>query len=67
MICRAEKYGLKVHYIPKEVDRMKTILAIAGLIWVLSHGIPIYEGEQIRSALNKILMNIISLTGKIML
>ncbi|PGB43083.1 hypothetical protein [Bacillus toyonensis] len=32
---------------------MKTILAIAGLIWVLSHGIPIYEGEQIRSALNK--------------
>ncbi|HDR5127758.1 TPA: hypothetical protein QCR92_005112, partial [Bacillus anthracis] len=32
---------------------MKTILAIAGLIWILSHGIPIYEGEQIRSALNK--------------
>ena len=46
---------------------MKTILAIAGLIWVLSHGIPIYEGEQIRSALNKILMNIILLIGKITL
>ncbi|WP_459503564.1 hypothetical protein [Bacillus sp. C1] len=32
---------------------MKTILAIAGLIWVMSHGIPIFEGEQIRTALNK--------------
>ncbi|KFN02554.1 hypothetical protein D0U04_06490 [Bacillus clarus] len=32
---------------------MKTILGIAGLIWVLSHGILIFEGEQIRSALNK--------------
>ncbi|KFN01353.1 hypothetical protein D0U04_04675 [Bacillus clarus] len=32
---------------------MKTILAIAGLIWVMSHGVPIFEGEQIRSALNK--------------
>ncbi|MEN1937510.1 hypothetical protein AAIE21_18450 [Paenibacillus sp. 102] len=32
---------------------MKTILAIAGLIWVMSHGFPIFEGEQIRTALNK--------------
>ncbi|KEK24601.1 hypothetical protein [Bacillus gaemokensis] len=32
---------------------MKTILAIAGLIWVMSHGVPIFEGEQIRSALNQ--------------
>ena len=32
---------------------MKTILAIAGLIWVMSHGIPIFEGEQIRTALDK--------------
>lgn len=38
----------------KEVmKRMKTILAVAGLIWVMSHGFPIFEGEQIRSALNK--------------
>ena len=32
---------------------MKTILAVAGLIWVMSHGFPIFEGEQIRSALDK--------------
>ncbi|MBY0599928.1 hypothetical protein [Bacillus bingmayongensis] len=32
---------------------MKTILAIAGLIWVMSHGVPIFEGEQIRTALDK--------------
>ncbi|AWC34305.1 hypothetical protein [Bacillus cytotoxicus] len=32
---------------------MKTVLAIAGLIWVMSHSIPIFEGEQIRTALNK--------------
>ncbi|MBC6971348.1 hypothetical protein H9I32_02590 [Bacillus sp. Xin] len=32
---------------------MKTILAIAGLIWVMSHGFPIFEGEKIRTALNK--------------
>ena len=34
---------------------MKTILAVAGLslIWVMSHSFPIFEGEQIRSALNK--------------
>ncbi|MDR4458757.1 hypothetical protein [Bacillus tropicus] len=32
---------------------MKTILAISGLIWFLSHVIPIYVGEQIRSSLNK--------------
>ncbi|EEM14893.1 MULTISPECIES: hypothetical protein [Bacillus] len=32
---------------------MKTILAIAGLIWVMSHGVPIFEGEQIRNALNQ--------------
>jgi hypothetical protein len=35
------------------MKRMKTILAVAGLIWVMSHGFPIFEGEQIRSALNK--------------
>ncbi|PHE58685.1 hypothetical protein [Bacillus pseudomycoides] len=32
---------------------MKTILAIVGLIWVMSHGVPIFEGEQIRIALNQ--------------
>ena len=35
------------------MKRMKTILAVAGLIWVMSHGFPIFEGEQISSALNK--------------
>lgn len=35
------------------MKRMKTILAVAGLIWVMSHGFPIFEGEQIRSALNE--------------
>ena len=38
------------------MKRMKTILAVAGLIWVMSHGFPIFEGEQIRSALDKSLM-----------
>ncbi len=35
------------------MKRMKTILAVAGLIWVMSHGFPIFEEEQIRSALDK--------------
>ena len=37
------------------MKRMKTILAVAGLIWVMSHGFPILK-EQIRSALDKSLM-----------
>ena len=28
------------------MKRMKTILAIAGLIWVMSHGFPIFEGAN---------------------
>ena len=46
MIRRAEKARMKSSLYFKEVDRMKTILAIAGLIWVLSHGIPIYEESK---------------------
>ena len=43
------------------MKRMKTILAVAGLIWVMSHGFPIFEGEQIRSALDKKFEKIMSL------
>ncbi len=28
------------------MKRMKTILAVAGLIWVMSHGFPIFEGSK---------------------